>query len=709
MGEIGWAFIAGKVAGGDKGAVQYNDGDTWITGSNNFKYLEESNTIIVSSSVFVSGTLFANDYHVNTINETVTNLSSQGSSIFGNTADDTHQFTGSMSINGNFELLGSTATFSSSAGSDLIYELSGTYYSASNGDVPIEATFDRAISPALVVSGTAVFNDPVSIQGGLYGASPIQVYAPMSFQDVDDPSKFHSMEPGKITGDLKISSSVADHGLFLEGAGIFQMRSALNSPDTFLPEIKMYNNNPGIDSFPIVDFRKFEDITVDKHPNMLTREHIEYNISSIVSKTEIPIFTGDDQSDIEDYALETLKIASTKTSVDIRRNTYKMEFGFAHTDFDPTYEQQFAASGSSIEDDAKLHPFTTNGYDDPEVTINVMELGTFGDVGEANKWGVRRGIKLAGNLMPSAVDRTALGKDGVPYPDFQTKDLTIGNATSRWGDVYVSNDRKISWGENRGSTEWFLDSQEQNSASLGYEALFDALVVDGSRLKLNDDLQINSNGYINFNQINGTDGYGFRDNNGTIQFKNQSGNWAAFSSVVGASGPSGSVQMSDGSGGFVSNAKLSFTGDTLTVDGTIVANEIIVNTIDQTVVNISMTGSTSFGDTFDDTHDFVGSMNISGSLSLNRKVVTNNYTLLSTDHFVGVNSTTNLTIQLPLASELNDGQFFTIKDENGAISKQIILQCSGSDEIDGETSISLTSPYTAINFYSNGQNKYFIF
>jgi len=37
MGEIGWAFIGGKVSGGTRGAVQYNDGDAWLTGSDNFK------------------------------------------------------------------------------------------------------------------------------------------------------------------------------------------------------------------------------------------------------------------------------------------------------------------------------------------------------------------------------------------------------------------------------------------------------------------------------------------------------------------------------------------------------------------------------------------------------------------------------------------------------------------------------------------------
>lgn len=688
MGEIGWAFISGKVAGGDKGAVQYNDGDTWITGSNNFKYLEESNTVVVSSSVFVSGTLFANDYHVNTINETITNLSSQGSSVFGNTADDTHQFTGSMSINGNFELMNATATFSSSVGSDLIYELSGTYYSASNANVPVDAIFDRAISPALVVSGTAVFNDPVSIQGGLYGASPIQVYAPMSFQDIENDTN-SILEPGKFTGDLEVVTTNVNDGFKVSGPGGIIIESDNDVP--LLRAIKLANTS------------------VANHPNMSSRESVSFGSFLNQVETRIPIFTGSNQEDLNDYSLQQLVSSRVNSKTDFRRNSYLITFEVPHTEFDSSYESLEAINDPSLTGSATGTPFTTSDFDELSNTIKVMDVGSFANVGDSNAYGVRRGMKLAGNMIPSPIDRTALGKDGVPYPDFQTKDLTIGHPSARWGDLYISNERKVSWGNNINNVDWFTNSQEHNSASLGYEALFDALVVDGSRLKLNDDLQINSNGYINFNQINGTDGYGFRDNNGTMQFKNQTGNWVGFSSVVGASGPSGSVQISDGSGGFISNTKLSFIGDTLTVDGTIVANEIIVNTIDQTVVNISMTGSTSFGDTSDDTHDFVGSMNISGSLSLNRKVITNNYTLLSTDHFVGVDSSTNLTIQLPLASELSDGQFFTIKDENGATSKQIILQCSGSDEIDGEASISLTSPYTAINFYSNGQNKFFIF
>ena len=688
MGEIGWAFIGGKAAGGSKGAVQYNDGETWITGSDNFKYVQETNTVVVSSSVFVSGTLYANDYQVNVVNQTVTNLNSEGSSKFGDTNDDLHQFTGSVSVNGNFEIVGNTAMFSSSVDSDLIFEDGGSFYSSSNNNVPANAAFVRAENPAMIVSGTAVFNDAVSFQGGLYGASPIQIFAPLSFQDAAA-GKESTFEAGKITGDLEIHTTDVDSGFTVTGPGGIVIKTGVATP--LLRAVSLY------------------DTTVETHPNMSQRKSNELSSFLNQVQTKVPILVGDDANNLNDYILEDISSTRVVSKTDLRKNSYSLSFQVPHTEFDDQYEALESSDDPALLDAATTLPFTTNDYDNLSETIAVMDVGTFGNVGESNKYGVRRGAKLAGNLVPSAIDRDALGKTGTPYPNFETKDLTIGNPTARWGDLYLSNDRKITWGENVSGSDWFNNSQENNSASFGYENTFNSLVVDGARLKVKNNLSINSAGYINFGDINNEDGYGFRDLNGILQFKNETGGWESFHDSFDSVGVNGSIQLSNGNGGYVSSNKLTFNNDTLTVDGTIVTNELRVNTIDQTITNISMTGSTTFGDTSDDSHDFIGSMSVSGSLSLKRKVITDNYILEATDHFIGVDSAVNVTIELPLASELNDGQFFTIKDENGEENKQIILQCSGSDEIDGQQSISLTSPYTAINLYTNGQNKFFVF
>lgn len=61
------------------------------------------------------------------------------------------------------------------------------------------------------------------------------------------------------------------------------------------------------------------------------------------------------------------------------------------------------------------------------------------------------------------------------------------------------------------------------------------------------DLLINGfNHYINFGSDNGVNGYGFRDNNGTMEFKNSGGAWAGFGS--GGGGGSGSVIDATNSG-----------------------------------------------------------------------------------------------------------------------------------------------------------------
>ena len=43
--------------------------------------------------------------------------------------------------------------------------------------------------------------------------------------------------------------------------------------------------------------------------------------------------------------------------------------------------------------------------------------------------------------------------------------------------------------------------------------------------------------YLNFLDVSGSSGYGFRDNAGTMQFKDSVGSWAAFGSGGGSSNP----------------------------------------------------------------------------------------------------------------------------------------------------------------------------
>ena len=99
-----------------------------------------------------------------------------------------------------------------------------------------------------------------------------------------------------------------------------------------------------------------------------------------------------------------------------------------------------------------------------------------------------------------------------------------------------------------------------------------------------------------------------------------------------------------------------------------------------------------------------------GDVSYGRTNVAGNYTATTNDKILGVNAGGALQITLPAASGFSAGQFFTIKDEAGnANTHNITISASSGDRIDGQGTIILESPYSAVNIYSNGTNKFFIY
>mgnify|MGYP007063382542 CR=1 FL=1 len=90
------------------------DGDGTMSAEPNLTF--DGSTMVLTGTLNVSGTVNANAYNVNVTNKNVINLTATGSTIFGDTADDIHQFTGSLSVSGalKFEnILTGTATTSS--------------------------------------------------------------------------------------------------------------------------------------------------------------------------------------------------------------------------------------------------------------------------------------------------------------------------------------------------------------------------------------------------------------------------------------------------------------------------------------------------------------------------------------------------------------------------------------------------------------------
>jgi hypothetical protein len=64
------------------------------------KVVFDGGPVDISGDLVVSGSVTANEYNVNVINTNVTHIDMDGSTKFGDTPDDTHQFTGSVFIDG---------------------------------------------------------------------------------------------------------------------------------------------------------------------------------------------------------------------------------------------------------------------------------------------------------------------------------------------------------------------------------------------------------------------------------------------------------------------------------------------------------------------------------------------------------------------------------------------------------------------------------
>ena len=178
MAEFSWAYIDGSGGGsveasGPTGSIQYRvadeSGKTTLSGTTNFMFHTASNLFAVTGNVEISGTLTANQYNVNVIDKTVTNISASGDTIFGDTADDTHQFTGSVFING---ILSASSNVSASAFYGDGTNLTGVVKAAAGSPTEIQfnnagafAGSSRATITAGLSSAALVITGSVTVSG----------------------------------------------------------------------------------------------------------------------------------------------------------------------------------------------------------------------------------------------------------------------------------------------------------------------------------------------------------------------------------------------------------------------------------------------------------------------------------------------------------------------------------------------------------------
>ena len=173
MAEFGWAFVSGSRVGGIDDSVQIKVGNN-LTGSRNLTYNIASSTVALTGSLNVSGAISANSFNLDVTNKTVTNLSATGSTKFGDTTDDTHQFTGSIFT--SQPMSGAAGTFTTLAGTGLSLQnggitSAGAIAGATTGT--FSSTLSGAASTFTTIAGTSLSlqNGGISNAGSIGGAT----------------------------------------------------------------------------------------------------------------------------------------------------------------------------------------------------------------------------------------------------------------------------------------------------------------------------------------------------------------------------------------------------------------------------------------------------------------------------------------------------------------------------------------------------------
>jgi len=238
MSEFGWEYIDVDQltsASGPTGSLMYRVGDmgskSAISGSDNLVYHTAAyggfpaSTLILTGNLEVSGTLTANQYNINVVDKTITNISSSGDTIFGDTTDDIHQFTGSVYVKG--AVSSSQGLFGTNIRTSGIIDATGSIKNSSflsaSGEVfggSVRTSGNIKLSGSLSGSG-GLFAGSLTTSGKILSTGSLSSSAEIfgnSLRTSGNTDVSGTMTSNKVrTGDLSSSARIFGYGLETSG------------------------------------------------------------------------------------------------------------------------------------------------------------------------------------------------------------------------------------------------------------------------------------------------------------------------------------------------------------------------------------------------------------------------------------------------------------------------------------------------------------
>jgi len=192
----------------------------------------------IEGDLVVSGTITANEYNVNVINTNVTHIDADGNTKFGDTPDDTHQFTGSVFIDGPLSassIVGGGATTPGAPLTSVQYNDGGAFAGDANftwNDTTSALTITGDITASANVSGAFFYGDGSGLTGVTATAAPagsnteIQFNADGVTAADADLVWLTGSNSLTVTGNITASSNISGAFFYGDGSGLTNLPSA---------------------------------------------------------------------------------------------------------------------------------------------------------------------------------------------------------------------------------------------------------------------------------------------------------------------------------------------------------------------------------------------------------------------------------------------------------------------------------------------------
>ena len=198
----------------------------------------------ITGDLIVSGTITANEYQVNVINTNVTHIDADGNTKFGDSPDDTHQFTGSVFINGPLSassIIGGGSTTPGAPTTSVQYNDAGTFAGDAN------FTWDQTANALTVlgditassnISGAFFYGDGSGLTGVTATSAPAGSNTEVQFNadgvtaaDADF-TWLTGSNTLAVTGDISASVNISGSAFYGNGANLTDLNASNVSAGT---------------------------------------------------------------------------------------------------------------------------------------------------------------------------------------------------------------------------------------------------------------------------------------------------------------------------------------------------------------------------------------------------------------------------------------------------------------------------------------------